>query len=277
MIVEDGNYVPTANSYASLAYADQYFTDRPSATWNDVALTDAQKSAALIAATDYIEKKFSHRFLGQKEFTAEDQARNVLTFHALTAVEITIGSTVISIDAAADIDLQNSFSDLTSEFMNYLNNLEIGVTAELGIDTSVIIVSDDSGPDGNTISCSTDEVTRASFALTTLLGGSTVTRPQRLSFPRKYLVDRHGTAIYGVPDQLKMATCEYAVRSLSAALLPDPTLSENGQPVSRVFEKIGPIETETAYVTTLSNLLQSYPAADRLLMDFLGPTGGVIR
>lgn len=53
-IVEDGSIVAGANSFISLADAKTYHDDRRSAaTWT--ALTDAQKQAALIEATAYID------------------------------------------------------------------------------------------------------------------------------------------------------------------------------------------------------------------------------
>jgi len=52
-IPEDGSIVAGANSFISLADANTYHADRRSAaTWT--ALTDAQKQAALIEATSYI-------------------------------------------------------------------------------------------------------------------------------------------------------------------------------------------------------------------------------
>lgn len=65
-IVEDGTGVPDANSYASVEEADAYFADRGNTTW--AAAQPAAKQAALINATDYIEMRYSSRFLGRAEF-----------------------------------------------------------------------------------------------------------------------------------------------------------------------------------------------------------------
>lgn len=45
------------NSYASVVYADGYFADRGNAAW--AALTDPQKEAALITATDYLDAAYT--------------------------------------------------------------------------------------------------------------------------------------------------------------------------------------------------------------------------
>ena len=103
--------------------------------------------------------------------------------------------------------------------------------------------------------------------------------PQGLSFPRLYLTDRYGRAVEGIPTDLKKATAEYALRALSAALMPDPSINATGVVVG-TREKVGPIETETSYSGFLQNaVLRAYPAADRLLSPYLvgGGRGRVYR
>lgn len=58
--VEDGTGLPDANSYASVATADGYFSDRGVSSWTG---SDANKAEALVRATDYIDKMFGKRFL----------------------------------------------------------------------------------------------------------------------------------------------------------------------------------------------------------------------
>lgn len=63
LIKEDGSIVANANSYADVADADAYQTDRGRQAWLDA---DAEvKNAALVRATDYIESRFGLRFIGQ--------------------------------------------------------------------------------------------------------------------------------------------------------------------------------------------------------------------
>lgn len=66
--VEDGTGIVDANAYCDVAFADAYFTERANASWlgaNDI------KEAALIRATDYIELRFSHLFLGTPKTTVQ--------------------------------------------------------------------------------------------------------------------------------------------------------------------------------------------------------------
>lgn len=60
-IVEDGTSVTDANSYGTIAGADTYFTDRGVTTWTGI---DAEKQAALIKATDYIDTRFGSSVKG---------------------------------------------------------------------------------------------------------------------------------------------------------------------------------------------------------------------
>lgn len=60
--VEDGTGLPDSNSYASVEFADSYFLDRGIADW--AALSQDDKQAALIAATDYIDGRFGPYFKG---------------------------------------------------------------------------------------------------------------------------------------------------------------------------------------------------------------------
>lgn len=65
-VVEDGTGKADANSYCSVAAADAYFADRGNVAW---AGTDQQKQAWLVQATDYIDMRFSARFLGSRMYT----------------------------------------------------------------------------------------------------------------------------------------------------------------------------------------------------------------
>jgi hypothetical protein len=67
-VVEDGTAKADANSYVAIAEADGYFADRGIIAWTG---EDAAKQAALVKATDYIEGRFSQRFIGSKKTTAQ--------------------------------------------------------------------------------------------------------------------------------------------------------------------------------------------------------------
>ena len=64
MIVEDGTGLTDANSYASVEFADDYFSARGVSEWAD--LETEVKEQSLIKATDYIDSIF--QWYGKKEF-----------------------------------------------------------------------------------------------------------------------------------------------------------------------------------------------------------------
>lgn len=72
--VEDGTGLATSNSYIAETYVDDYVGLRGgNAAWT--ALTQSQKQAACVKATDYIETVYSTRFLYDKNVvTAATQA-----------------------------------------------------------------------------------------------------------------------------------------------------------------------------------------------------------
>lgn len=64
IVLEDGTGVEGANSYASVADADEYFSDRGSTTWS--AGTPTTKAEALIRATAAIDATYGNRFTGYR-------------------------------------------------------------------------------------------------------------------------------------------------------------------------------------------------------------------
>ena len=94
---------------------------------------------------------------------------------------------------------------------------------------------------------------------------------QSLEFPRVGLSDRNGRVIEGVPVRLCFATVEYAVRALGGSLYSDPEVDESGRVVQRRASRVGPIQEETTFEEGggLTHLLKPYPAADRLLLEYV--------
>lgn len=73
LVVEDGTGIANANSYVDATYVSTYLTERGRSTaW--LALNDAQREAALIKATDYIDLRFSKLFIGSKLTTTQSLA-----------------------------------------------------------------------------------------------------------------------------------------------------------------------------------------------------------
>jgi hypothetical protein len=74
---ETGVGVAGANAYIAVAFADEYHTDRDQTAWlfSDtaglVAVTTAQKQAAIIRATDHIDRVYGPLFRGYKTTDAQ--------------------------------------------------------------------------------------------------------------------------------------------------------------------------------------------------------------
>lgn len=61
LVVEDGSGLETANSYVSLADCNTYHSDRGNSTWTGA---DADKEAAIIRGTQYLESHYRTRWNG---------------------------------------------------------------------------------------------------------------------------------------------------------------------------------------------------------------------
>lgn len=99
---------------------------------------------------------------------------------------------------------------------------------------------------------------------------------QPLAFPRDYLrINRNGrwSVVEGLPYELKYATFEYAKVALtsdSGDLQPVVAdRDETGAIITKIFEKIGPIETDTTYLEGTAGQTISYPAADKWIQRLL--------
>lgn len=110
--------------------------------------------------------------------------------------------------------------------------------------------------------------------------GCKLTTIQALEFPRDAFVDDSDVGY--IPEALKKATAEYALRASSSPLAPDIDQDPSGYQVSRKYEKVGPIEERTDFAFlgpgSTRQLLKPYPAADMLMRTLLkNVQGSVIR
>jgi hypothetical protein len=104
--------------------------------------------------------------------------------------------------------------------------------------------------------------------------GRILMEDQNLQWPRSGIFNEFGTEISGLPTEVEKATAEYAVRSLTASLAPDPTAEATGTGIRRQRVKAGQVETETEYATPgVPALFRPYPTADKLLRPFLSSLG----
>jgi hypothetical protein len=295
LILENGTGVHSANAYADETFVTAYLTDRGRQSQNswDTA-TDAAKDAAIIAATDYIEQRFGPRFKGNKEFYNMLVARATLTMTQQPAdtETVTLGTVVYTFNtvlgAANSVLIGDTLSDSLLNLKNAVtaNSEAEGTTHGTGTvendDATVVELSGQrllasakvNGENGNEVSVATT-VTNASWNFNTLVGGSDTGINQGLSFPRANMFDNDGLIVREIPNNLKQAVAEYAVRALSATLMPDPTVQDSGQVLKEDFTKVGPIETRKVFQdgSVTPSILKSYPAADRMLSDYLQASG----
>ena len=65
LVVEDGTGLETANTYATIAEADSYHSDRGNSAWTEA--TEPAKTEALILATEYLDARYYFRWKGFKK------------------------------------------------------------------------------------------------------------------------------------------------------------------------------------------------------------------
>lgn len=301
LILEYGSGAIDSNAYVDAAFVTSYLTERGRETENswDTALPAAQE-AAIIAATDYIDTRWGGRFSGTRNvFWSGSPAQALLTLTGIPIADETLivgnqtyvfkdaltqlANDEILIGVDADETTTNIIAAVEAEDtagVNYSEALLVNIAANAQLQegqTAVIIfTSRQEGSNANSIPLST---AATNITVTAGFQNGTDQGPQALEFPRALLFGHRGLRITGVPLKVRHATAEYAIRAHAATLFKDPTIDDTGRAVTGKREKVGPIETETKYEdgATLSNLIRPYPAADRLLSEFIKPAGMAIR
>lgn len=87
-------------------------------------------------------------------------------------------------------------------------------------------------------------------------------RLQSTMWPRMSVWDNSEYPVNGVPQEVKDAQAEYALRALTITLNPDPTNDDTGAGVQAKTEVVGPIKEETTFVQGAAFQIPKYPAAD---------------
>lgn len=302
LIIETGSGLRVAESYVSIAFILAYLTERGRETenlWSTAS--DAQQEAAARAATEYIDNRWGDRIKGNRRtYFAGDFAQAIVAFTGVPLADetITLGAQtyiwkaslailgndeiIIGADAAEcatnllnAITVQSEAVGVTSSERLPPNDaadalLEEGSTTELRLTARLF------GSSGNDIPLSE---TSTNFDITTAFTNGLDRAPQQREFPRDRIFDNNGFRVTGIPIKLKEATAEYAVRARAAQLFIDPTVDDTGNIVIEKFEKVGPIEERTKYNEggALSQVLRPYPAADKLLAEYILPAGRAFR
>lgn len=298
LVIETGVGVRGANAYVNAAYVTAYLTARNRQTENSWdSATDAVKEAAIVAATDYVDKRFGHRFKGLPKTTFDETyASATMTFAGLPVAdetftlgdetwkfvsglsgadyEVLIGASATATAANLEAAINHGDGAGTVYGLGTPQSRHASATAAAGVLTLAASAPGTSGA-LTVLEGSVTNVTISGF--TGGLDGGI----QPLAWPRSSVYDQAGNRIDGIPDRLKQAVSEYAVRAASSVLLPDPTTDGYAGSLQRRLEKVGPIEEEYEYVAgTVGRVtFTPYPAADKLLRPLLlgSGNGGVIR
>lgn len=92
---------------------------------------------------------------------------------------------------------------------------------------------------------------------------------QSTQWPRQGVVDHNGDNVHGIPEAVKAACAELAIRVLNGVSLQpdyDPGLVGAGGVVAEVMKKVGPLEVLTRYDTKVGlGFFASFPQIDRML------------
>lgn len=298
-IVETGSGTPGANAYCAETFVTGYLAERGRSTeggWD--ALTSDERKAKVIAATAYIDARFGLMFKGRKAMRAiaGREASGILAFSGLPSntQTVVVGLTTyrfvtvlaqendVLIGADVDecyenliraIEASGSYADVSFDGLTQPN---YEASAAIDEDSGDLLVyARTEGISGNLIAFSTT-VTGATATGSGFLSGGLDSTEQPLSFPRVGLYSRAGVQVLSVPMKVKMATAEYAVRAASVSLMPDPTTDASGQPVISKSTTVGEISKSVQYASPFA-VPSPFPAADRLLDEFVLSSGGTYR
>lgn len=298
LVLETGSGIRGANSYVTAAYVTAYLTARNRQTQNSWSTSSSTvQEAACIAATAYVDFRWGPRFKSSRLATlGGEYAKATLEFAGLpsNAETITIGEStytfvsslssgltsnyevLIGADAAATAEALNAALNAISDNAgalfseNVLGNVSCGAEVNSATDTQIDLTAAQIGLSGNDIPLDASGATNVS-ATGFMNGADEGVQP--LEFPRHLLYDRNGIRVVGIPRNLKDACAEYAVRAVNAELFQDPTIDATGRALTR--KKVGPLEWEWADGASLDLILRPYPAADRLLIEYITQVGSM--
>lgn len=105
-------------------------------------------------------------------------------------------------------------------------------------------------------------------------------RDQTTEWPRTNAYDSGRNYVNDVPEEVKEATAEYALRAIAQTLVEDPTRDPSGRDVESRSESVGPIKEAVTYAQDgvgSAFSMPKYPLADRKLTKAgLTTSGGTV-
>lgn len=267
LVAEDGTGVAEANAYETVANFKTYHDDRANSY---VGSDDAAIASALIRASQYIDRRWCGRFLNTKLYPTTLYSRAVLTLTALP----TDGETVTAGDLAITFRTTPALSSeaaIGNTSIAALMNLGAALSSNISEQNVAAVFAD---PDEAALTVQmaydgismTETLANGSFSVAQTVGQSA--KGQRLEFPR---------TTFGMPQAIRDVTSEYALRALSAALAPDPTVHDTGLIPTQVRERVDVLEEEYRFSEGATPVpFRRYPEADALMRPYVRG-GGLIR
>ncbi len=294
-LVETGAGTPSATAYTTPAFVTAYLTDHAREVENLWSTQNAaRQQEAVMVATAYVDSRWGARFKGARlrSLIGGRAAKGTVTFTAnpLDTETVVLGQITYRFvatlaqenDVLIGAALADSLASLLSAVLGVTTGLDVHVDTlpnyEVATTLSGSVVTVGAAAEGvnsNEIVLTTT-VTGATASGSGTLAGGLDEGPQPLCFPRGGLFDRDGRLVQGVPLKLRQAVAEYAVRSLSSALQPDPTADAYGSRVQRTKSRVGSLLREVEYVEGAAlQINRPYPAADQLLSEYVTSVGVV--
>ena len=108
--------------------------------------------------------------------------------------------------------------------------------------------------------------------------GRMLVNGQTTRFPRDKLYNASNYEVLGIPDLVKKACAEYALRALTTALATDPIYDPSGSFIIGCKVKVDVIERDFTYSESGGKITyKSYPLADMYLREFIENNRAVSR
>lgn len=245
--VEDGDGVDGANAYISLAYARDYHEGRGQlATWDGDDVTDTVTAADATANTLTV--------AGHDFETGDGPVR--LTGSDLPAPLAEGTDYWVVVASSSALQLATSYANAIAASPTVVNLTDVGSGAQAIVHPS--------------FDRQRQAIVRATDYIESLFGhrfrGQKASAEQGLHWPALYAYSE-SLLVEGVPDAVRRACAEYALRALSTDLAPD--IEPGGGAVVRDRQSGGGLERDLEYAAGTSVTIPRYPTADRWLTPYL--------
>lgn len=100
--------------------------------------------------------------------------------------------------------------------------------------------------------------------------GQKLNPKQGTAFPRVNVFDPSGNPTEGVPNCVKLVTCELALRASQGTLVPDPVFDESGRAIKSLHQALGPLKRTITFAGPGELVAEArFPMVDALMCPWL--------